>query len=130
MARETYYPSLFRVASLYNIGVSVIFSIAYLTIFHFLGLRPPLYPALLHLFMVLVFVFGLGFYWVSQDIYSNHGIVKMAVIAKILVFVVLLLHAFLGRLDAALVVPGLADFVFAVLFIEFLFNYHRVPRKS
>ena len=41
---------------------------------------PLNYPAIMQLAMSLVFVFGIGYYWVSKDLSKNHDIVKLGII--------------------------------------------------
>jgi hypothetical protein len=71
-------------------------------------------------FMGAVFVFGIGYYWVSTDFERNRDIVKMGIIAKALVFI--LVSAYFLMRDATLLglIPGVIDLLFAVLFLETL----------
>ena len=43
----------------------------------------PVYPVFLIFTLFFACLFGLGYYWVSEDIDQNHGIVKMGIIGKL-----------------------------------------------
>jgi len=67
-----------------------------------------------------LFVFGLGYYWVSRDLSRNRDLVKLGVVGKPLVFVVFLGHAFIKEIPVLLVAPSVVDLLFGALFLEFL----------
>ena len=52
----------------------------------------------------------------------NLEIVKMGVIAKLFVFVLLLYYAIIGNIHWLLVLPGIVDLIFAILFIQYIFH--------
>lgn len=120
--REVYYRHLFFVGALWNWGASVVFILFYKKIFTLLGMEIPLYPSIMHLFLVLVVTFGIGYYWVSRDIQKNHDIVRMGIIGKTLVFLLFLFHSLFGNLHPLFITVGAGDLIFAVLFIEFLIS--------
>ena len=86
MDRKTYYKWLFIIGALWNWGASVQFFFWYDPIFALLNMKAINYPGVMQLAMSLVFVFGIGYYWVSKDIFMNHDIVKLGIIGKTLVF--------------------------------------------
>ncbi len=67
-----------------------------------------------------LFVFGLGYYWVSRDLSRNRDLVKLGVIGKPLVFLVFFGHAFIKEIPPLLVAPSVVDLLFGALFLEFL----------
>ena len=69
-------------------------------------------------FMGLVFVFGVGFYLVSKNVKENHGLIQMACIEKILVFIIPLFWFFLGQASIWVVGFVAVDLIFGFLFIE------------
>lgn len=78
--------------------------------------------------MCLVFVFGLGYYWASKDADKNISIIKMGAIGKTLIFLILFYYCFITKdIPVILVIPGVVDLIFAILFVEFLIhaNAHR-----
>jgi len=72
------------------------------------------------LFLGLAFVFGLGYYRVSRDLTKNYEIVKMGILGKLIVFIGLTWAGATGQVHWILIVPGIVDLVFAILYIEFL----------
>lgn len=74
----------------------------------------------LALLATCLFVFGLGYYWVSSDLSRNRDLVKLGVIGKLLVFLVFFGHALAKEIPMGLVVPSMVDLLFGALFLEFL----------
>lgn len=71
--------------------------------------------------MSLVFIFGLGYYWASKDIYKNVSVIKMGAFGKILIFLILSYYCVITKeIPVILIIPGVVDLTFAILFIEFL----------
>jgi hypothetical protein len=90
-----------------------------------LGQEPLTNPEYLQLFVVLVFVIGIGYWWVSQDISRNHEIVKLGIYAQCSVFVVLAYQTLVGNVHPLYLIPGVIDLIFAILFGLFLYSYAR-----
>lgn len=90
-----------------------------------LGQDPLTNPEYLQLFVVLVFVIGIGYWWVSQDISRNREIVKLGIYAQCSVFVVLAYHTLVGNVHPLYLIPGVIDLIFAILFGLFLYSYAR-----
>lgn len=70
----------------------------------------------------LVFIIGIGYWWVSQDISQNHAIVKLGIYAQFSVFAVLAYHTLIGGLHPFYLISGIADLTFAILFSLFLYS--------
>ena len=85
----------------------------------------PTDPLILQLLASCLFLFGLGYYWVSSALSENHGIVKLGVVGKILVFILFFGHALAGTIPVGLAVPTVVDLLFAALFLEFLVHWRR-----
>ena len=90
-----------------------------------LGEKPLTNPEYLQLFVVLVFVIGIGYWWVSQDISRNREIVKLGIYAQCSVFVVLAYQTLVGNVHQFYLIPGVIDLIFAILFGLFLYSYAR-----
>jgi hypothetical protein len=88
-----------------------------------LGEKPLTNPEYLQLFVVLVFVIGIGYWWVSQDISRNREIVKLGIYAQSSVFVVLAYQTLVGNVHPFYLIPGVIDLIFAILFGLFLYSY-------
>ena len=125
MQNETYYQKMFFIGAVWNWVGTLTGAIGYKVTFAQFGMALPRYPVFFLLFLGLAFVFGLGYYWVSRDIHLNHGIVKMGIIGKIMVFVLLLWAGLTREINMAFIVPGAVDLVFSILFIEFLLQYKK-----
>jgi len=126
MDRQSYYKWLFIIGAVWNWGASVLFFFWHDPIFAWLNMKALNYPATMQLAMSLVFVFGIGYYWVSKDIFMNHDIVKLGIIAKTLVFVVFSYHYFIGNMPLPIFLCGVVDLIFAILFIQFLMNVGKI----
>jgi len=127
LEKKHYHKWLFLVAAIWNwiigllfIIVSILAMLLAATLFE-IAIPPSL--VFIHTFFGFVFVFGFGFYFVSIDINNNRGIVKMAVIEKLFVFIVFLFYFIVGDLNFLGVIPVIIDLIFGCLFIEFLLNY-------
>ncbi len=90
-----------------------------------LGEKPLTNPEYLQLFVVLVFVIGIGYWWVSQDISRNREIVKLGIYAQSSVFVVLAYQTLIGNVHPFYLISGVIDLIFAILFGLFLYSYAR-----
>jgi len=78
-------------------------------------------PAYQAMFLVLAFVFGLGYWRVGQNISDNRDIVRGGVLGQLAVFVIVANEVFLAkRLPILFIVPAVVDLSFAVLFVVFL----------
>ena len=74
-------------------------------------------------YLYFVLVFGVGYYLVSRNINHNHGIVVLGILGKVGVVTIYLIDYIWG---AGLLIQTLIvaiDFLFALLFIEFLYSY-------
>ena len=70
-----------------------------------LNLKPLANPEYSQLFLVLVFVIGIAYWWVGNDISRNHDIVKFGVYAQSSVFVVLAYHTLVGNVHPLYLIP-------------------------
>ncbi len=120
MERGSYYKWLFIIGALWNWAAGVQFFFWYDPIFARLNMQALNYPAIMQLAMSLVFVFGIGYYWVSKDLSKNHDIVKLGIIAKVIVFLIFSYHYLFGNMPLMIALCGVVDLIFAILFIEFL----------
>jgi hypothetical protein len=128
MKRESAYRNLFVLAALWNWGAAVVFFFLYGMIFSMLGMALPNYPSVLRLFLALVFAFGVGYWWVSRDLERNRDIVRMGILAKTLVFVIMLYYWLQGELPALILATGVVDLIFAALFLQFLMKTGKTSR--
>src|SRR4028118_52623 len=89
-----------------------------------LNLKPLINPEYLHMFIVLIFIFRIGYWWVGNDLSSNRDLVKLGICAQSLVFPVLVYHTAIGNLHPLYLIPGVIDQVYSILFGLFLYSYN------
>jgi hypothetical protein len=125
MNNQTTWKYIFQLKAVINWVESVFLLLSDQWIRELLGEKPLVNPEYSHLFLALVFVIGIGYWWVGQDIERNHGIVKLGIIAQCSVFSVLAYHTFANKLHPFYLIPGVIDLTFAIIFILFLNSYTR-----
>jgi hypothetical protein len=126
MDRKSYYRWLFIIGALWNWGAAVSFFIGYRCIFSMLNMKAVNHPFILQMFLSLVFVLGIGYYWVSKDINKNHDIVKLGIMAKAAAFLLMFYYFITGELHFFIFSTGIVDLLFAILFVEFLLNWKEI----
>ena len=121
-ARARYYRWLFLWAAVWNMlsAGAVLFLLSDAKFRGEMGFPGPPDTISLQLLASCLFVFGLGYYWVSGDLSRNRDLVKLGVIGKPLVFVVFFGHALAREISVLLVIPSTVDLLFGALFLEFL----------
>ena len=122
VSKKGYYTKLFTIGAIWNWMAAGTFILGYRLIFPVLGMAPPVYPVFFLMFLGLCFMFGNGYHWVSRDLGRNHGIVKLGIIGKLIVFGGLTWAGLTGQVSPILIAPGVVDLVFAVLYLGFLRN--------
>ena len=120
--RSSYYQWLFITAAIWNMFAAgaVLFLLTNSTFRQEVGFPGPADTISLQLLASFLFVFGLGYYWVSRDLMKNRDLVKLGAIGKPLVFLVFFGHALAREIPVLLVVPSILDLLFGALFLEFL----------
>jgi hypothetical protein len=126
MSKEGYYKRMFFIGAIWNWVATLTFAIGWKFLFPLFGMASPNYLVFYMLFLGLCFVYGIGYFWVSRDISSNHGIVRMGIIGKLLVFAGFLIAWVMGEVPLIIVGSGIVDLIFAILFIEFLKSYGKM----
>ena len=112
---------MFTFAAIWNWTLAIVFFILpRIDINNFYIAGDTIPPTLLWFdsFMGLVFVFGIGFYLVSLDIKSNHGLITMAIFEKVSVFIVGLYYFLLAEATIWVVLFVLGDLILGLLFFE------------
>jgi hypothetical protein len=126
-SRMRYYRWMFLAAAAWNAfaAAAVLFLLTNAAFRMRMEISNPADPLILQLLASCLFVFGLGYYWVSRALSENHGIVKLGVVGKILVFILFFGHALAGTIPVTLAVPSVVDLLFAALFVEFLLHWRK-----
>ena len=128
MQKEKYYKWLFIVGGIFNWVMAISFivgSIAIPGIFTLFGTLEPPTLFFLHALLALIFVYGIGYVIVGLDIDKNRGCVWLGILSKLSFFACCLLYFLIGDLGFMIVIFGSFDFVFAILFLEFIINYKK-----
>jgi len=124
MATTKYFRNLFLWAAIWNIGAGVGCSTAgiLLTDSFFTSFGMPVPPSLFYFIgmFMMVLAFGIGYLIVRKDLSENHGLVVAGVIGKILFFIICLVFLLLKEANSMLLITGVVDLLFAILFIQFL----------
>jgi hypothetical protein len=121
-ARARFYRLLFLSAAAWNVlsAAAVLFLLTSSRVRSEMGYPGQVDTISLQLLATCLFVFGVGYYWVSRDLTRNRDLVKLGVIGKPFVFLVFLGHALTKEIPASLVAPSVVDLLFGMLFLEFL----------
>lgn len=116
---------VFQVKAVINWVESVALLFTDQAIRQWLNEKPLANPEYSHLFLALVFVIGIAYWWVGQDISRNLAIVKFGIYAQTSVFLVLAYHTLIGNVHPFYLIPGIIDLTFAILFGLFLYSQAR-----
>jgi hypothetical protein len=130
-SRMRYYRWMFLAAAAWNAlaAGAVLFLLTNATFRIRMGISKPADTLSLQLLASCLLLFGLGYYWVSRALSKNHGLVKLGVIGKTIVFLLFFGHALTGAIPVTLAVPSVADLLFAALFLEFLVHWRREAQQ-
>jgi hypothetical protein len=130
MKNARYYKILFLVAGLWNLGAAIPCWLGGVFMpevtFGLFGMPTPssLFP--FHAMFWFIMTFGIGYIIVSRDIYKNHGIIVIGIFGKILFFIDCIITLILKEANIIVVLTGVVDLIFVILFIEFLLTSKKV----
>ena len=113
---------VFQVKAVINWVESVALLFTDQAIRQWLNQNPLANPEYSHLFLALVFIIGIAYWWVGQDISRNLAIIKFGIYAQTSVFFVLAYHTLIGNVHPFYLIPGIIDLTFAILFGLFLYS--------
>jgi hypothetical protein len=128
MEKKEYYKYLYLLAAIWNWIVAIsLLLLSFVTPDVMISFGVDIPPSLVFLQMlfVLVGIFGVGFFIIYRDIESNHGIVQMSVLEKLLFFLVFLIYFIIGDVGILVLLLVTVDLIFGILFIEFLLNFKK-----
>lgn len=123
MQTEKSYKTFFTVAALWNFSAALLFVFMAMFSHKLLGFFLNIIPESFlwyYLFLALVFGYGLGYYWIGQDVHKNRAIIKMGIFGKTLVFILLTSGWLSGVVTILTAGAGAVDLVFTILFIRVL----------
>ncbi len=108
---------LFLIAALYDFVLGVIFLVAWKQIYSYFGVVAPNHAGYIQFGAALIAIFGIGFWFVSQNPERNRDIIKMGILLKTSYATVVLGHYFLGSMPGVWVPFAWFDLVFLGFFI-------------
>mgnify|MGYP001569965503 FL=1 len=121
--KRKYYKYLFIIGAIYTwLAAGSLYIMSYL------GTPVFLYKSMIYNqgFILGVIIFGIGYLIVGLNIDKNHWIVLIAIIGKLLVFVLFTIHYINGVISLFKLIIAIGDLFFAILFIEFLLNFKKL----
>jgi hypothetical protein len=113
--------AMFLTGALFNwlVGLALLYDAA--LVFDLFRVTPvPTESLFVQLFAWLVVVFGVGYFWVSQDPSGNVPIIKLGMLGKASVVLVCLAAVLMGTVSWQLMILASVDGVYAVLFFSAL----------
>ncbi len=122
MHRTRYYKYMFLAGAFWNWAAAVLLWFTYERFFAFLGQDPFRYALPFQIALGLIFVYGIGYFYLYRDQAGNREIAKLGIYGKTAVFALLLSNWMAGEIVFALLIPGIIDLAFALLFLEFLIS--------
>ena len=129
MEKVKCYKYMFIIGAVWNFSMSIPFIIISFIDMNLLttllGIQYSSTPLWLQSFFIFVLFFGIGYLWVGVKIDNNHAIIVLGTGLKILVFLFFLINYIIGELSLPFVLAGTVDFIFSLLFVEFLINHVR-----
>ncbi len=114
------YRTIFLVGALWNLLGGGLFFLFWQPAFAFFQLAPPNYLAFFQSWLALAFVFGIGYYYVSRDLYGNLNIVKLGIYGKTLFAVIFIYHVIFSGFHPVFLSGAIIDLVFVILYLRFL----------
>ena len=111
---------IFLFAGIYNIGASIAFIFGYKWLFPLIGMAIPNALSFMYLAFAFVFVFGLGYIIISNDLNKSHDIVKLGALSKILAFFIIFHGCIVKILPPILYIAAFIDLMWGAVFIYFM----------
>lgn len=74
----------------------------------------------LHFFSALVFIFGIGYYWIANDILTNRPLIRIGAVGKLVLVCVGGVDVALGIVSWQILILLSVDLVYSLLFFRVL----------
>lgn len=123
MNKNQYYRAMFTIAALWNWAISLTSLAIYKPFFRFFGMQPPQNPIWLQLFLGAVFLFGAGYFMIGMAPQRNRDLAVLGILGKWAVFLIFIIYTIKGFLHPVFLAMGGVDFIFSLLFLEYLLRY-------
>lgn len=109
--------AMFYSAAIFNWVMAVWFGFFVESLFGLLSITPvPTEPVMLQWFSIVVFGFGIGYFWIAQDMVKNRQIMLLGGVAKMLLVATGVLNVIFGMISWQVLLPLSIDFIYALLF--------------
>jgi hypothetical protein len=125
-----WWPVMFRVKAVWNWALCALFLVADGKIKQYLHAVTPTDPVYRDLFLSSAFVFGIGFWRVSNAMSYRRETIFLGILAQLFFFGLLALHLALGHIQPLQAIPGVVDLIFAGLFLYVYGGLLGVPRRA
>jgi hypothetical protein len=128
-AKASYYRAMFYSAAVFNVCAGFAMLAAFDEMYQFTGGAPvpqaPVFNLLLHLVSALVLLFAGVYYWLGRDPAWSAGrpVALISLLGKLLFFGVFTAYAMAGLAPWPLVALFFVDFIYALLFLEYVRSY-------
>ena len=113
---------MYTVAAIWNWAFAVSFLILPRIDMAYFSLAGPIEapPSLLWFdnFFGYVFIFGLGYYFISRSMNENYGLIKICICEKTWVFIIGIAYFLIGQASLLVIIVASGDFIFGLLFFE------------
>ncbi|MCG3210713.1 MAG: hypothetical protein FOGNACKC_04344 [Anaerolineae bacterium] len=131
MRTKQFYKNGFIVAAVYDLLLGVVFFFFYQNIFNALSVPLPNNGSYAQLSAAFVFVQGISYYFVFQNLQRNIDIVKVGLIYKIVYSGVAFYYWAIGGLPHPMfALFGFLDLIFVVFFVLYLADYITVIQEA
>ncbi len=127
MRTKKFYRRVFAVASGYDLFLGFAFFLFYKSLYDIFKIQLPDNPAYLQLATAFVFVQGVSYFFVFDNLKRNIDIVKVGVLYKAIYASVAFYYWGIGGLPhPVFALFGFFDLIFIVFFLLYLKDYNRV----
>ena len=120
------YRRIFLVGAIWNLLGAGLWFLFWRQVFALLDLPHPNYLAFFQAWLALAFVFGIGYYYVSRNLYENVNIVKLGIYGKTAFAVIFIYHVIFSQFHPVFLSGAIIDLVFVVLYVLFLVHARTV----
>ena len=123
MKYEKFFKGMFFIGGLWNVvgGVAATFLTDW--VFKRQGLNPPFPPNYYYSWIALFMTFGIGYFMVYKNMYSNKNIVILGIIGKLAFALIFIYYMILywAQIPHLFLMGVIGDLIFVILFSMFLF---------
>jgi len=109
--------TLFLVAALYDLILGFVFGLFFKPIYTGFAAELPNHAGYIQLAAAYIFIFGIGFLWVSRNPQANTPLISLGILMKLAFVIVVFGHLLFDTIPVFYIPFAVLDLVFLVLFI-------------